>query len=192
MANVTEAHLTVPEAAFVSGLTVREINREIDAGIINPGGESERLVSGSDIFYLAAMKDVRTWLDPVLRKLVRKAIADAASAGRNEAAVHRLAFRIDLIHRDILGAFEALERSKRDHVESRPDVLGGEPVIKGTRIAARHVADLMTRGATREELRDDLDLTDAQIDAAVVFDLTSPKRGRPAVDRDRTVHVSAA
>nr|WP_294557594.1 DUF433 domain-containing protein [uncultured Rhodopila sp.] len=192
MADVTEAHLTVPEAAFVSGLTVKEINREIDAGIINPGGESERLVTGPDVFYLAAMKDVRTRLDPALRKLVRKAIAEAASAGRNEAGVHRLAFRIDLIRRDILGPFEALEQSKRDHIESRPDVLGGEPVIKGTRIAARHVADLMKRGAAREELRDDLDLTDAQIDAAVVFDRTSPRRGRPAVGSDRTVHVSAA
>nr|WP_294526355.1 XRE family transcriptional regulator [uncultured Rhodopila sp.] len=177
---------------FVSGLTIKEINREIDAGIINPGVESERLVSGPDLFYLAAMKDVRTRLDPALRKLVREAIADAASAGRNEAAVHRLAFRIDLIRRDILGPFEALERSKDDHIESRPNVLGGEPVIKGTRIAARHVADVMKRGATREELRDDLELTDAQIDAAVVFDRTCPKRGRPAAFRHRTVHVSAA
>ena len=70
-------------------------------------------------------------------------------------------------------------RSKHDCIESRKDILGGEPLIKGTRIAARHVADLVKQGAEHAELRDDLDLTDAQIDAAVVFDLTSPKRGRP-------------
>jgi uncharacterized protein (DUF433 family) len=106
--------------------------------------------------------------------------------------VHHLVFQIDGIRKDILGPFEALERSKHDHIESRKDILGGEPVIKGTRIAARHVADLVRRGATRAALRDDFDSTDAQIDAAVVFDRTSPKRGRPSVRRDRTIHVSAA
>ena len=98
----------------------------------------------------------------------------------------------ETLQQRIIASFEALEQSKRDHIESRPNVLGGEPVIKGTRIAARHVADVMKRGATREELRDDLELTDAQIDAAVVFDRTCPKRGRPAAFRHRTVHVSAA
>ncbi len=70
--------------------------------------------------------------------------------------------------------------------------MGGEPVIAGARIAARHVADLVKRGATRAELRDDLDLTEAQIEAAIIFDQTTPKRGRPAARKHRTVHVSAA
>lgn len=192
MVELTEARLTVPEAAFVSGLTIKDINREIDAKIISVGGRSERKVRGTDLFYLIAVKGVRTQLDPALRKHMRRAIVDAAGARRHEAKVHNFVFLIEGIRKDLLGAYEALERGKRDHIESRKDILGGEPVIRGTRIAARHVADLVKRGATRAEIRDDFDLTDAQIDAAVVFDQTSPKRGRPAARRRRTIHVSAA
>jgi uncharacterized protein (DUF433 family) len=184
--------LTIPEAAFVSGLTVRDINREIDARIISVGGRSERKLRGAELFYLSAVKEVRTQLDPALRKSMRKAIVDAAGAHKREAKVHHFVFLIDGIRNDLLGPFEALERSKHDYIESRKNIVGGEPVIKGTRIAARHVADLVKRGAMWAEIRDDLDLTDAQIEAAVVFDRTSPKRGRPSARKVRTVHVSAA
>lgn len=191
MTELTEARLTVPEAAFVAGLTIRDVNREIDAKIIGVAGRSERLVRGADLFYLFAVKDVRSQLTPVLRRHMRKAIADAAGARASEARLHQFVFPIDRIREDLLGPFEALERSKHDHIESRHGVLGGEPVLKGTRIAARHVADLVRRGATRAEIREDLELTDPQIDAAIVFDRTSPRRGRPAVRRDRTAHVPA-
>jgi uncharacterized protein (DUF433 family) len=192
MADLTEARLALPEAAFVSGLTIRDINREIDAGIVSVGGRSERKLRGADLFYLFAIKDVRTQLGPALRKTMRKAIADAAGAHARQARVHHFVVMIDSIRQELLGPFEALERSKHDHIERRKNILGGEPVIKGTRIAARHIADLVKRGATRAEIRDHLDLTDAQIDAAVVFDQTSPKRGRPPARKDRTMHVSAA
>ena len=192
MADLTEARLTIPEAAFVSGLTVRDINREIDARIINVCSRSERKLRGADLFYLLAIKAVRTQLDPALRKFMRQAIVEAAGAHRREAKVHHFVFLIDGLREDLLGPFEALERSKRDHIESRMDILGGEPVIKGTRIAARHIADLIKRGAARAEIHEDLDLNDAQIDAAMVFDRTTPKRGRPSSRGDRSVHVSAA
>jgi uncharacterized protein (DUF433 family) len=192
MTDLTESRLTLPEAAFVSGLTVRDINREIDAKVITASGRSERKVRGADLFYLAVVKEVRTQLDPALRRHMRKAIVDAASVHAREARLHQFVFRIDSIRDDLLGPFEALERSKLGRIERRKDVLGGEPVIAGTRIAARHVADLVKRGATRAELRDDLDLTEAQIEAAIIFDQTTPKRGRPAARKDRRVHVLAA
>lgn len=185
MVELTRARLTIPEAAFVCGLTVRDINREIDAGIISVGGRSERKLRGADLFYLLAVKEVRTQLDPALRKSMRKAIVDAAGARKREARVHHFVFLIEGIRQDLLGPFEALERTRDDHIEIRKDILGGEPVIKGTRIAARHVADLIKRGATRIEIGDDLDLTDAQIEAALLFDRTRPRRGRPPVRMDR-------
>src|SRR5579859_5707328 len=191
MADLAEARLTIPEAAFLSGLTVRDINREIDARIIRVDLRSERKLRGVDLFYLCAIKEVRRQVDPALRKSMRNAIVEAVGAHRPEAKVHHFVFSIESIRDDLLGPFEALERSKHDHIERRRDVLSGEPVIRGTRIAARHIADLIKHGATHAELRDDLDLTDAQIDAAVVFDRTVPKRGRPPLRKDRTVHVPA-
>lgn len=190
MTDLTEARLTVPEAAFVSGVTIKDINREIDADIISGGG-GDRVVRGTDLFYLFAIKDVRSQVDPGLRKQLHRAIVEAAGARRSEARVFHFVFQLDGIRRDLSGPFDALARSRDEHIERRSDILAGEPVVKGTRIAARHVADLVRRGATRAEISDDFDLTEAQIDAAVVFDQTSPKRGRPTTRKDRMVHVSA-
>jgi uncharacterized protein (DUF433 family) len=192
LTDLSKARLTIPEAAFVSGLTAKEINREIDAKIVPTDGRAERTVRGADLIYLFAIKEVRTQVDPSLRKHMRRAIFDAVSAHRPEARVHHFVFPVEAMGRDLLGSFEALEQSRHEHIESRKDVLAGEPVIRGTRIAARHVADLIRRGASRAELRDDLELTDAQIEAALLFDRTSPKRGRPAVRKRRTAHVPAA
>lgn len=192
VADISKARLTIPEAAFVSGLTAKEINREIDAKIVPAEGRAERSLRAGDLVYLFAIKEVRTRVDPSLRRHMRKAIVEAVRARRPEARVHQFVLPVEAICRDLLGPFEALERSKHEHIESRKDVLAGEPVIRGARIAARHVADLVRRGASRADIAADLDLTDAQIEAALVFDRTTPRRGRPPVRRRRTMHVPAA
>lgn len=52
---------------------------------------------------------------------------------------------------------EKLKLLDRDLLESRPDVLGGEPVLKGTRLSIRYVSDLVAQGATHDELGEDFD-----------------------------------
>ncbi len=64
-------------------------------------------------------------------------------------------------------------------VERRPGVLGGEPVIRGTRISPYFVADLVKRGVSEAEVSDELDLEPKEIRAALLFARVSPKRGRP-------------
>jgi uncharacterized protein (DUF433 family) len=192
VADLTDARLTVPEAAFVAGLTVKDINREIDANIVPTEGGAERKLRGGDLMYLFAIREVRTQVDPSLRRRIRKAIVDALRAHQSEARVYQFVFALDAIRRDLRGPFEILERSKSELIERRRDVLAGEPVIRGTRIAARHVADLLRLGASPAEIGEDLDLTAAQIEAAAVFAQTTPKRGRPPIRKQRTVHVPAA
>jgi len=79
-----------------------------------------------------------------------------------------------------------LKRAKRKVIESRPGVLAGEPVVKGTRIPVRLIAELVRQGASRAKLRSEYDLTRDQIEAAVLFDRVTPRRGRPPV---RRLHV---
>ncbi len=139
MSKLLDATLTVPEAAYVAGVSERAVNHEIDARILRPRGRKHRrAVHGPDLLYLGAEN------------------------------------------------LAALERAKRDVIESRPGVLAGEPVLKGTRIPARLVADLVRQGTSRAKLRSEYDLTREQIDAAVLFDRVTPRRGRPPV---RRLHV---
>lgn len=174
------AFLTVPEAAYLAGVSLRMVQHEIDEQIVEaPTREGRRSISGVDVLYLNAVRRYYTLMAPALRREVRQAIC--VSAAQNKKAASFEVFHIDLagLEAEVLSGFECLERTKREFVESRPEVLGGEPVLRGTRISVRHVANLVKQGATSEELQDDLDLTPAQIEAAVLYDRVTPKRGRP-------------
>ena len=180
MSKLLDATLTVPEAAYVAGVSERAVNHEIDARILRPRGRKHRrAVHGPDLLYLGAVRDIRHQMAPGLRRRMRAAIASAVSESRPVAkvAAFEQAARKNLA---------ALERAKRDVIESRPGVLAGEPVLKGTRIPARLVADLVRQGTSRAKLRSEYDLTREQIDAAVLFDRVTPRRGRPPV---RRLHV---
>jgi uncharacterized protein (DUF433 family) len=72
---------------------------------------------------------------------------------------------------------------KRPLIESRPGVLVGEPVFKGTRIPARLIADLVRQGIRRAKLRREYDLTREQIEAAILFDRVTPRRAPRPVRR---------
>jgi uncharacterized protein (DUF433 family) len=174
------AKLTVPEAAFVAGVSERAIHHEIDARVLRPIGPAERrTISGDDLLYLAAVRGVREHLAPLLRRRLRDAVSTAA---RNHQRVAKVAaFEVPLrpIEAEIIPVLAKLESVRSKHVASDPKVLAGEPVLRGTRIAARLVADLIKRGISHEQIAEEYDLTAEQIEAAVLFDRVTPRRGRP-------------
>jgi uncharacterized protein (DUF433 family) len=187
MIRLLDATLTVPEAAYVAGVSERAVNHEIDARILRPRGRKDRrAVHGPDLLYLGAVRDIRHQMAPGLRRRMRAAIASAVSESRPVAKVAAFEVKISPLEQAARKNLAALERAKRDVIESRPGVLAGEPVLKGTRIPARLVADLVRQGISRAKLRSEYDLTREQIDAAVLFDRVTPRRGRPPV---RRLHV---
>jgi len=192
MTQLAQSRLTVKEAAFVTGLGERVVNHEIDARIIpSQMSGGDRRIRGVDVLYLSAIRNVRGALGRPFRRRLRNAIAHAAAENAREATVEHFHVLLQDLEAGLLGAFRELQAARNDHIDSKADVLCGEPVIKGTRIAARHVADLVKSGASTAEIREDFDLTDDQIRSAVVFDQVTPKRGRPTSRRQRTVHVPA-
>jgi uncharacterized protein (DUF433 family) len=187
MTRLLDATLTVPEAAYVAGVTERTVNHEIDARIMRSRGRKDRrAVHGADILYLGAVREVRHQMAPELRRRMRAAIASAVSQSRPIAKVAAFEVKIAALEQAARRNFAALERVRRDYVESRPGVLAGEPVIKGTRIPARLIADLVRQGVSHGTISREYDLTRAQTEAAILFDRVTPRRGRPPV---RRVHV---
>jgi uncharacterized protein (DUF433 family) len=65
-------------------------------------------------------------------------------------------------------------------VVSDPEIRGGEPVVRGTRIPAHLLYDLKQQGASTEELRADYPALDERsLKAALLYAGTHPRRGRP-------------
>jgi uncharacterized protein (DUF433 family) len=73
-----------------------------------------------------------------------------------------------------------LYRKGFDRIASNPEVLGGEPVFKGTRISLEHVAGLFRKGASEIEIREDYAaLSDLDLAFAAIHARMSPPPGRP-------------
>ena len=55
-------------------------------------------------------------------------------------------------------------------IETRPDVLGGKPVIRGTRLSAEYVMSLLAHGETPAAIVEEYEgLTDDDIRACLLF-----------------------
>jgi uncharacterized protein (DUF433 family) len=73
----------------------------------------------------------------------------------------------------------ALYRRGLGRVESRPDVLGGEPVFRGTRLSVRHIGGMLLNGVPEAEIRTDYpQLSSDDIAFAALFVRLKPLPGR--------------
>ncbi len=176
--------LSIPEAAFVADMSTRAIDHEIDERVMPSYGEGRaRLVSGIDLVYLRAIRDVRRELAPTLRKQLRDSIVEALEGSRQLAKVGNLQVALGEVAKNVRGNVAWLKKVKSEFIESHPTIMGGEPVLRGTRVPARLVAELVKKGIPHQEIGYELDLSSAQIEAAVTYDRATPRRGRPRVNR---------
>ena len=83
-------------------------------------------------------------------------------------------------------AGEAVERAERyarardAHIVSDPEIKGGTPVIRGTRMTVHSVLGRVEGGETLDDAAEDNpDLAREALEAAVVYARTHPLRGRP-------------
>jgi uncharacterized protein (DUF433 family) len=71
----------------------------------------------------------------------------------------------------------------RDHIERDPQVVGGEPVLKGTRVTLRTVLASLAEGATTAEILADFPtLCDEDVRAAIAFAATSAQEDLPVAE----------
>ncbi len=67
------------------------------------------------------------------------------------------------------GGWVAL-RTRRPHIEVDPDRLSGRPTVRGRRVPTTLVAGIARAADGRETLRDELSLSDDEIDGAVAYE----------------------
>lgn len=72
-----------------------------------------------------------------------------------------------------------LYQSGLARIESRREVLGGEPVFRGTRLSVRHVGGMVANGVTSETIREDYPvLSEEDIAFATLYTRVEPAPGR--------------
>jgi len=182
LSGLLHTSFTVPEAARLAGVSSRFIQHEVDERVVPARmRDGRRSIAGVDLLYLVAVRKLRGALAPRFRRQMRNAIALSASENRASAELEAFILPLDRLGAEVLAGLEALQRVKQELIEVRPELLAGEPVLRGTRISARFIAELVRRGSAVEDLAADYDITPEQIEAAVLFDAVTPKVGRPRV-----------
>lgn len=185
--------LKATEAAVVARVTLRDVNRVIDERIL-----PETLVSvDNGRFVLGAACTLIAFYFESARRLTSEerlfAIRSAEPRLRrwNRAATKAMlkadwTVRHDFLTIDLRPFFERsverLERldAAREVVTISDDIMGGSPVISGTRVPVHDVAAAMAAGIPVKEILEDYpSLTEDKLELAALYAEANPLRGRP-------------
>jgi uncharacterized protein (DUF433 family) len=170
---------TPTEAAVLTGLSLKAVNNAIDKKTISavPDEEGGRLL---DARALMSLSIERRLSDRIATPELRRRVFDALTeAPRNEISLEGGLLKIDLRQprRELAASMRDLRRARRLAV-SDPEILGGDPVFRGTRVPVHVIAELVAQGSKPAELIEGYPrLTAEMIRLAPVFAAAYPLRG---------------
>jgi uncharacterized protein (DUF433 family) len=195
--------ITRREAAELSRVTLGAVNKAIEQKVLQTQRSKGRTVlMVEDVAALRLLAQTRVSLPVAVKKRIavwaRSGPAKNAELRLDEALVVRIGPEVE----------DAVQRARRyvelreQLVEVDPDVCGGEPVIKNSRVTIRGLARQIEGGETLEVLREDFDfIPEEAFELAPVWAKGNPRQGRPSRPwatgertrvRRRSTHVRAA
>jgi uncharacterized protein (DUF433 family) len=172
--------MTANEAASVTGVPLRQVHRIIDAGLLGAAVKRRnkaRLLAPRGLVGLRLAHDTAD----VLTLQGRRAVVATSIRSPRQSLI-----RADMIVVDARPAAQTIRSGlrllakARGMVSSTPEVLGGTPVFKGTRIPVHDVADMLANGdrpATIVKAYPQLDADRVRL--ASIYAQAYPARGRP-------------
>jgi len=186
---MAHAELTVNEAAELSGVSARRIEKAAEEGVVTKRitlGALRRTqsahVSVHVVAYTSVMKQVQGLkFDLKTKKRLFRHLVEAGDALPDFELVPGVRISINTLASAEWASARSYLAAKQTFLESRDDILGGEPVIKGTRITCRSVLGRIEDGDTLEDLcAEHPDVPREAFEASVTFARAHPPRGRPA------------
>jgi uncharacterized protein (DUF433 family) len=185
MTTQEQSLFTAAEAAVLTRLPVKAVNNAIDKKTIaahvrrRRGEKSLRLLDEPALVYLLLERELLGDTTPSFRQKLFKAISAALAEGVRSVAVGALTLDLRVRFRDMEQRIKDLRRSKL-LASADPEVLGGVPVFRGTRIPIHMIAELLGQGETPDTLRRGYPrLNDEMIRLAPLYASAHPLRGRP-------------
>ena len=181
--------LTLREAAELAGVTKTTVEKAVEAEVIQTltcparlRGGSTRYVPLQAVAYFAALKSANLVDLPVRHKralwtrLVRLDPMELRPIEFSPGAV----LHVDELAGEPVEAAVRYKQSRDAHIVSDTGILGGTPVIRGTRMSVYSVLGRLQNGDSIDDLAaDNPDIPRDAFEAAAIFARTHPLRGRP-------------
>lgn len=182
------AELTVREVAELADVPIRSVNKAIEEKIVESRkakGRKRRITLPlQTVAYAAVLGRLDLQLDkPTKRRLwqiFKKRKVEEMTTTAVEIAPSVTIDVPELVGSDLAERANAYVRWRNDCIEENPEILGGTPVVRGTRLSVYSLLGRIDHGDTAESILEDYPhLSEAALDMAVVFARTHPLIGRP-------------
>lgn len=180
--------LKTAEAAMVANVAPSYVNRAIDENILPSRyyrRDNGRSVRADACALIAFYAETANLLTAEMRKEMIKSLIDLQNLMQRQGASPDMLIHDGVVTIDfgpiLKRTSEALDRlsEARDMVVTSPEILGGTPVIKGTRVPVYDVAAVAAHTLIDEVLKDYPSITANQVELAKLYAKANPLRGRP-------------
>ena len=169
---------TPAEAAVLSRLSLKAVNNAIDKKtVVARRTRTGRLLDEPAVVYLSLERRLAGDTTPEFRRRLFAAIT--AAPRRRVVNVGALKVDIGESRREVTERVKELRRAER-LVIVNSEIMGGNPVFRGTRVPVHQVAELLAKGETVKRLREDYPrVSEEMIRLAPIYAEAHPLRGRP-------------
>ncbi len=169
---------TPAEAAVLSRLSLKAANNAIDKKtVVARRTRAGRLLDEPAVVYLSLERRLGGDTTPEFRRRLFAEIA--AAPKRRVVSVGALKVDVSRSRREVMDRVRELRRAER-FVSVDPEIMGGNPVFRGTRVPVHQVAELLAKGEGVERLREDYPrVSEEMIRLAPIYAAAHPLRGRP-------------
>lgn len=196
MSKATLPLLTRNEIAELSGVSINAVNKAVEQRVAKARRRRGRtLLAADEAAALVLLSELPISLSIKLKREVRNWIVKRNPARAEEFELSR-ALRVAMTENAADVARRAFDyvRLREKYIEVDLGKMGGTPVIRGTRVPVRTLAQLVAGGENRKVLAEDYPhIPKEAYDVAVLWARGNPRRGRPAGSpRTRTGHATTA
>ncbi len=182
--------LTIKEAAHLAGVPKRRIEKDCEEGIVPRRNlklwmreRSAAHVPAHAVVYACAMHSLDgVKMEKKSKKRVWKFLRSTKQANFGSLELSPgLMLNLDPLVIEVWGRTRGYLEARHQYLAVDPEILGGEPILKGTRITCQSVLGRIDGGETLEELVEDSpEISKEAFEAALVYARAHPPRGRPS------------
>ncbi len=176
---------TPAQASAVADLPLRMVHKLIERRLIRPrlrriGRSLQRMLTREQLLYLRLEAKGVGLLPMATRRSIAKQIEKSPEIDvicLTEGSV--LVVQVKSARQELDRDLERLQRAE-EMIVSDPNIMRGSPVYRGTRIPVQLVADMLSQGASPEEIVEGYPSLDKEKVALAPFYVQAfPRRGRP-------------
>jgi uncharacterized protein (DUF433 family) len=182
------AQFTPREVAELSGAPKSAVEKAIEEKVLIPslmmrGQRERRVLPAHAVAYVRIVRSVKYRMDPAMK---RRLVVKLAGLANEEFETCRFelepAVEMDVgrLVGDAMDRTAAYGDARDDLIVEDRNILGGTPVIRGTRISVYSILGKLSDGDTVADIMADYpELTPRSVEAAAIFARSHPLVGRP-------------